>query len=252
LDALVWRAQPDYLAQLGYPATELASLNRRAVERTRLSVERWRDRSSKSAGTPVLVSADLGPRGDGYQVADSEVTPERAHDYHAGHVAALAEAGVDLACALTMTSVNESIGLARAVAQHDLPLVVSPTVETDGRLPDRTSIGEFIERVDDATSGSPLFYMVNCAHPTHLEETLERAAEAGEAWLDRFRGLRANASTRSHAELDEATELDRGDPADLGRRVARLRDRFGLTLLGGCCGTDPEHIEKIAEATTRP
>ena len=59
--------------------------------------------------------------------------------------------------------------------------------------------------------------MINCAHPTHFEGAL---ADGG-AVERRIRGLRANASTLSHAELDEAEDLDDGDPADLARAARR-------------------------------
>jgi S-methylmethionine-dependent homocysteine/selenocysteine methylase len=87
--------------------------------------------------------------------------------------------------------------------------------------------------------------MINCAHPTHFDDVLEGSG----GWRERIRGLRANASTKSHAELDEATELDAGDPADLGRRYAALRrDLPRLNVLGGCCGTDHRHIGEIRDA----
>ena len=151
-----------------------------------------------------------------------------------------------------MTNVNETVAIARAAEEAGLPCIVSPTVETDGSTPDGLSLGRFIEKVEDATAGSPLYYMVNCAHPTHIEPVLYRAKDQGEAWLPRFRGLRANASTKSHEELDESTELDRGSPQTLAIEVARLQRDFNLQLVGGCCGTDVEHIARIAEAVAAP
>ena len=77
--------------------------------------------------------------------------------------------------------------------------------------------------------------MVNCAHPTHFSDVLE----PGAAWTERIRGVRANASRLSHAELDEAEELDEGDPEELASEYAALRERLpALSVLGGCCGTD--------------
>jgi len=67
------------------------------------------------------------------------------------------------------------------------------------------------------------------------------------AWQARLRGVCANASTKSHAELDEAEQLDSGDPAELAARYGELRDTAPqLTVLGGCCGTDFRHIAAIA------
>jgi len=120
-------------------------------------------------------------------------------------------------------------------------------VETDGRLPDGTRLGAAIEATDEATGGYPAYYMVNCAHPTHLVPGLE----PGAAWADRIQGLRANASMLSHAELDESETLDDGDPLDLAERYVGLREALPrLTVLGGCCGTDHRHVEAIGRAWT--
>jgi S-methylmethionine-dependent homocysteine/selenocysteine methylase len=124
--------------------------------------------------------------------------------------------------------------------------VISFTVETDGVLPSGAPLGDAIAQVDEATDAAPAYYMVNCAHPTHFEDVLENGG------LERVRGLRANASMKSHAELDEAEELDQGDPADLAERYRRLRPLLpNLAVVGGCCGTDERHIEAICSAWNR-
>ena len=87
--------------------------------------------------------------------------------------------------------------------------------------------------------------MVNCAHPTHFAHLFTDAAP----WTSRIGGLRANASSLSHAELDEALELDRGDPGDLAAAYLELRGILpALHVVGGCCGTDHHHVEAIARA----
>lgn len=247
LDTLVWRAQPDFVTALGYPASDLARFNELAVQRTREAVDEWRAADpARRNELHVVLTADVGPRGDGYKVADAGVTPEAARAYHRAQIEVLARAGVELGCALTMTTVAESIGVAQAARDCGLPVIVSPTVETDGTLPDGTPLGELVRRVDDATGGTPLFYMVNCAHPSHFEGALARAKAEGAGWLERFRGIRANSSRKSHAELDESPELDRGNPAELGREVAKMKREYGLRVVGGCCGTDAEHVTAIA------
>jgi len=106
------------------------------------------------------------------------------------------------------------------------------------------SIEDAIDAVDAATDGAVDAFMLNCAHPTHFADALPE----GDA-RRRIRGLRANASTRSHAELDEANELDSGDPSDLAKRyVALRRDLPELEVLGGCCGTDVRHVTAICDA----
>jgi homocysteine S-methyltransferase len=150
-----------------------------------------------------------------------------------------------------MTSAAESIGVALAACDHGLPVVISPTVETDGTLPEGMPLGELIRRVDDATGGAPLLYRVNCAHPTRLAPALAAARSEGHGWLARFGGMRANASRKSHAELDESPSLDRGDPQELGRDLAGLQREYGLRVGGGCCGTDAEHLAAIARAARK-
>jgi homocysteine S-methyltransferase len=252
LDALVWRAQPDFVAKLGRAPEELGPINERAVSRTRASVDRWRRANGHSAETfPVLIAADIGPRGDGYRVENSEVTSDAAREYHRAQIEALAAARVDVVCALTMTTAAESIGIVEAATACELPTIVSPTVETDGRLPDKRPLKSFIEDVDRATEGAPLFYMVNCAHPTHLFPCLEAARATGESWLSRFRGFRANASAKSHGELDNSTELDRGDVQELAEQMATIQAAYGLRVIGGCCGTDHEHLIAMASRSKR-
>ena len=149
--------------------------------------------------------------------------------------------------AITMTHVGEAVGVVRAAEAAGLPVAISFTVETDGRLPTGQPLGEAIEAVDAATGALPAYYMINCAHPTHFAHEL--GADGG--WTGRVRGLRANASCRSHAELDAATDLDAGDPAQLGRQYAELRRLLPqLTVLVGCCCTDLRHVEAIARACT--
>jgi S-methylmethionine-dependent homocysteine/selenocysteine methylase len=150
-----------------------------------------------------------------------------------------------MVAAITLTYVNEAVGIARAAEDAGLPSAISFTLETDGKLPSGQGLGEAIEQVDEQTASAPAYYMINCAHPSHFERVLEDGAP----WVERIRGLRANASTKSHAELDEATELDEGDPEDLGARYAALRSRLPkLNVLGGCCGTDHRHVCAIRDS----
>lgn len=231
-----WRANPDWAERLGY---DLANLRRINVDSVRF-LQALRD---EGAAAPCLIEGVVGPRGDGY--AAGAMTADEAERYHGFQIEAFASSGVDLVSAFTMTTTSEATGFARAAHTHDLPHVVSFTVETDGRLASGATLREAVEAVDDATSGSPAYYMINCAHPLHLES----AVAHGESWTARLGGFRANASTLSHAELDEATTLDEGDPADLGHRYRALRDSLpNIRVLGGCCGTDHRHVEAIRDA----
>jgi len=235
LDTATWRASADWGYLLGYSTEQLASANRDAVEVVRAAIAR---RSASG-----VVSGAIGPRGDGY-IADRLMTPEEARRYHAPQVDALAGAGADLVSAITMTYADEAIGIARAAANAGVPAVISFTVETDGNLPSGQALADAVARVDDATGGSPAYYMVNCAHPTHFAQSVADAV-----LHERIRGVRPNASSKSHAELDEATELDAGNPDELAAHVASLRNSLPLlSVFGGCCGTDHRHIAALAAA----
>jgi homocysteine S-methyltransferase len=251
-DSLVWRASPDWFERLGYSDSDVERVNRLAVSRTRAALERWQSRAPASRNAlPIVLSADVGPRGDGYRVEPSGLTVEAALNYHRRQLGILAETGIDVIQALTMTNAGEAIGIVRAANERRLASIVSATVETDGRLPDGSTLAEFIARVDDATHGAPLFYMVNCAHPLHLLPTLTQARAENANWLARLRGFRANASAKSHEELDNSPTLDIGDPLDLAERLAFMRHEFQLQVVGGCCGTDARHLAAIAAATAR-
>jgi S-methylmethionine-dependent homocysteine/selenocysteine methylase len=239
LDTPTWRANPDWGARLGYSAEGLDDVNRRGVA----LLEEVREAAGN--GVDVLISGCIGPRGDGYVVGEV-MSAKEAQEYHSAQVATFASTNSDLVSALTLNYASEAVGIARAAAEAGIPSVISFTVETDGRLPSGQELRDALAEVDEATGGAPAYYMVNCAHPTHFEDVL---AGGG---LDRVRGLRANASTKSHAELDEAEELDQGDPDDLAERYRGLRPLLpNLTVVGGCCGTDERHIEAICAAWTR-
>ena len=170
---------------------------------------------------------------------------EEAEKYHGAQIRVFRDTAADMVTAITMNYVEEAIGIARSAKSLEMPVAISFTVETDGKLPTGQALRDAIQEVDDATGSAPAYYMINCAHPTHFEGVLTDDAP----WLNRIRGLRANASTKSHAELNDSTELDEGDPVELGRQHRALLTKLKrLNVLGGCCGTDHRHVEEICKA----
>ncbi len=241
LESPTWRANADWAAKLGYDATTLAEANRDAI-----ALLRPIRAAVSSSGVPCLISGCIGPRDDGYNPSILMDAVD-AQAYHGSQIRTVTEAGADMVTALTMTYPQEAIGIVRAAVDIGVPVVIAFTVETDGRLPNGQTIGEAIADVDRATDKAAAYFMINCAHPTHFDH----AVRAGEAWIDRIGGIRANASTMSHAELDEAEELDDGDPHDLGRRYGELQRLLpALRVVGGCCGTDHRHITAMCTACT--
>jgi S-methylmethionine-dependent homocysteine/selenocysteine methylase len=242
LESPTWRANPDWGTKLGYSKDELAAANRSSID-----LLKELRAAHETAETPVVISGCVGPRGDGYDPGVLK-TPQEAQAYHSQQIGVFAEAGVDIITSATMTNVNEAIGIARAARDASIPAAISFTVETDGRLPTGQSLKEAIESVDEATNAAPAFYMINCAHPTHFMHVLA----PGSAWTQRIRGIRANASKRSHAELNDAPDLDSGDPLELASQYRDFVNAHPQTvLLGGCCGTDHRHLQAIANVFAR-
>ncbi len=233
LDTNTWRGCPVWAEKLGVSEDELLAMSGKAVAFAKDIRARWQDRVS-----PVLVNGVVGPADDGYKPGGS-LTAAEAKEVHSRQIEVFAQSGVDMISAITMTNIAEAIGIAQAAKEAGLPVVISFTVETDGRLPTGDLLGEAIEAVDAATGNAPAYYMVNCAHPDHFRD----AVANGESWTSRIGGLRANASRLSHAELDEAEELDQGDPEEFGHLHAELARLLpALKVVGGCCGTDHRHV----------
>ena len=242
LESPTWRASADWGARLGYRGSELADANRRAIA----LLEEIRG-ELRSHLRPVVISGCLGPRGDGYLPAHT-MSEAEAEEYHTAQIQTFRDTAADMVTAITMNYVDEAVGITRAAMRAGLPVAISFTVETDGRLPTGQTLHAAIGGVEAATSRAPAYYMVNCAHPTHFERVLVE----NEPWVQRIRGVRANASRKSHAELNESTELDIGDPVEFGAQHARLKRRLPhLNVMGGCCGTDEHHVEQIAAACAR-
>ena len=238
LESPTWRANPDWAAKLGYSDRATVAMNHEAIA---LMQELRRD--FETPRSPMVISGCVGPRGDGY-VAGEAMTPEQAERYHAPQINAFRRADADMVTAITMTYPKEAIGIARAAAKAEMPVVISFTVETDGRLPSGHSLKEAIAMVDLATGAAPTYYMINCAHPDHFRDAVSK----GESWTRRIRGVRANASRMSHAELDASETLDDGNPAEFGREHGELLALLpNLRVFGGCCGTDHRHVHAVAE-----
>ena len=238
LDTPTWRANADWGEQLGHSPATLAEINREAV-----ALASEIRAAEESSDTPIVVCGTIGPRDDGY-LPQQTMSADEAERYHAAQIEVFADAEADMIGAYTLCYAEEAIGIVKAAAARGMRVAISFTLETDGRLPNSQPLEAAIEQVDGATDGATAYFMVNCAHPSHFAAVIE----GGGSWLQRLGGIRANASRKSHAELDEATELDAGDPDQLGAEYAALtRQLPNLRVVGGCCGTDQRHIAQICQ-----
>ena len=239
VDTHTWRANLDWGKELGYDRAALLKIHER-------SLQELLDFRAREEGedTPILISGTIGPRGDGYE-ASSIMSVEEASTYHSFQAEIFANEGIDFISALTLPEVNEAVGIVRAASKVEVPVVISFTLETDGRLPSGQPLEDAIQECDSLTDSYCSYYMINCAHPTHFSDVIARGGE----WVSRLGGLRANASRMSHEELDNSEELDSGNPVELGDEVAALFGELdSLSVVGGCCGTDSRHIAEIADS----
>lgn len=239
LESPTYRTNPDWILKIGYPPESLIDIIATAVQ----ELEKLRDTYERD-DFKIPISVCVGPRGDGYS-PDNPMTVEIAESYHAAQIQAAAETNADLVTALTMNYSEEAIGIVYAAKRNNIPVVISFTVETDGKLPSGETLEETITLVDKMTDNYVSYFMINCAHPDHFADALEPDSK----WTKRIQGIRANASCKSHAELDESETLDAGDKNELARKYHELRPLLpNLHVIGGCCGTDHSHMKLISDA----
>lgn len=237
-DSLTYRASRDWGQLLGYSTAGLAEMNQKCLDL-------YREIAAEAGLAPerTVISGCIGPKGDAYQMND-RLTAAGAEDYHAEQIETFRNAGADLVTALTLNATDEAIGIARAAARADMPSVISFTLEKDRNLRSGETLRQAIETVDAATGSAPAFYMINCSHPVDFGPALTPGA-----WIDRIRGLRANASSLDHGTLCQLGHLEEGNPDELAEQYRDLKKAFPkMNVFGGCCGTDFVHVEKIGKA----
>ena len=238
LEAPTWRASRDWGKKLGYTDETLASVIHKSVEMT---VE-IRD-EFENANTPIVIGGAIGPRADGYNPKEF-MTAEQAEEYHRIQIGTFVETDVDMVTAFTISYVEEALGIVKAAQSAKLPVAISFTLGTDGFLPAGPSLLDAIEQVDAASGGGPEYFMINCVHPIYFSEILS----SGDLRLRRIQGLMPNASSKSHEELNEANELDEGNPTELAEQLRGIRkDMPWINILAGCCGTDSRLAKIICE-----
>ena len=223
-----WRASTGRVARSRFAAEPLNEQNAAFVDGLR-----------GGASVPTILGGLLGPLGDAYR-PDQAPAQDLAYREHSRQAASLAAGGCELLLADTLPACSEAIGMARALTDTGLPSIVSFVLRPDGTLLDGMPLADAIGRIDDATDPRPIGYLANCIHPTIFARALAASPSS------RVIGLQANTSALSPEELDGSSELHGADPEEFADAMLAARDRFGLTLLGGCCGTDARHLAAVA------
>ena len=236
-----WRASRVWGEKLGYTDKTLAEAIYQSVD----LIKKIRD-DYEDATTPIVIEGTMGSRADGYN-PEEFMSAEQAQEYHSTQIGTFVDTDVDIVTAFTLTYVDEAVGIVNAAKYAKIPVAISFTLETDGRLPTGTSLVDAIEQVDTATGGGPDYYMINCVHPIHFRDVLA----SGEPQLKRIRGLMANASSKSHQELNESTELDEGNPVELAEQLLNIKKGVPwVNILAGCCGTDTRLAKAVAKTSS--
>ncbi|KAJ5210720.1 Homocysteine S-methyltransferase [Penicillium cf. griseofulvum] len=235
LETRTWRGSPLWSSEIGLSIPQMVDLNHTAVKLLQ-------GIRSETPFDPIVISGAMGPLQDAYQ--DSTVSFDQAREYYGPQIRAFAEEGVDMLCIMTVTNLDEAFGAVSLAREYNLPIHVSFSIETDGRLRGGKTLEDAIREVDSVTENYVTYYGVNCAHPRYIIMAVQDMPMEVRSRLGSIRG---NSSLKSHEELDNSTELDRGDIPGWVQEFNQLVSMLpGLKVVGGCCGTDEEHIDAIA------
>ena len=235
VSAPTWRASSERIAKSGYRTRD--SIVEDCVNFT----NQIRQDASGNADC-IYIAGLMACRGDSYDPGEALAVQE-AEAYHHPQALELTRAGVDFILAATLPAVSEALGIAAAVSQCGIPYGLSFVIRSDGQVLDGTPLQTAIEKIDATVDPRPLFYQINCVHPTIFREAIKHC----EPSFDRLLGLQANTSLKSPEELDGLDHLDTSEPKEFAESMVTLLTRFGLKIIGGCCGTDHRHIEEIAK-----
>lgn len=229
-----WRANPERLASAGLAGWPVQA-----------DAFRFLDGLKPTAGgAPVYIGGLMGCRGDAYNPREALAEGE-AEDFHFPQARALAAAGVDLLYGATLPALSEAVGMARAVARTACPYILGFPLRAGGTLLDGTPLSEAVARLDASGGPRALGYMGHCVHPSVFAEAMEVAYRTRAGTAGRWIGLQANASALTPEELEGAGGLLGDGPEPLAEAIASVKGRWGLRLVGGCCGTDARLVAAL-------
>ncbi len=193
----------------------------------------------------IFIGGMMACKGNAYDPKEA-LSENAAKSFHQEQAGYLAESKIDFIKAATLPALSEALGIAAAISTYNVPYVLSFVINRDAALLDGTPIHKAIEIIDSETDVNPLFYMVNCVHPTIFEEAISMESKIFPDILNRIVGFQANSSLKSPAELDNLSFPDTIQPGEFADLMISIHKKFGIKILGGCCGTDDSHINALA------
>jgi homocysteine S-methyltransferase len=233
LCAPTWRIDQGRVAEAGVPLT----INGDAVN----FMHGFKARHA-SAEAEIVVGALLAPKNDCYSPG-AALTRSQAAEFHGWQIDQLAAAESEVIIAQTMPAVSEALGMADRLARSGRPYIISFVINRFGRVLDGTVLAEAMAIIDQEAAAPPTGYMVNCVYPTFLD-----AEHQGPDFFTRLIGIQANASSKDHDQLDGSEQLQQDPLADWGKNMVHLHRRYGVKILGGCCGTDHRYLRYLVES----
>lgn len=205
------------------------------------------DIARSCAGDDILVLGDMGPTGHEDQLPPYGTQPEQTfYDTFKEHAIALAEAGVDVILIETMSSLAEAVLAVRA-ARENTDVLIGCTISfarPPASRPDdlRTLWGDALsDIVDKLTQEGAGLLGSNCGD---LVEEMPELARRMRELTDLPLLFEVNAGRPSVDE--EYNSIYSLEPQGLAEIAAQIVDA-GANIVGGCCGTTPEHIAAIKE-----
>jgi S-methylmethionine-dependent homocysteine/selenocysteine methylase len=193
----------------------------------------------------IVIDGVVGPLRDAYEDSSDEVSIDSARAVYRHQIRTLVEEGVEIISLMTVTNLNEAIAVIEVAKEMNIPVAVSFSLESDGKLLSGLSLENAIQTVDEATDGYTTYFGINCVHPTRILQPLENMDLEVRQRIGLIRG---NASLKTHEELDNSDTLDRGHiPTFVSALKKVLVLLPGIKVVGGCCGTDEEHLTAIAQ-----
>lgn len=230
--APTWRANKERLAE----TTESRNVNKDAVafmKQVRSDWKPWQEN--------ILIGAVTGCKNDAYKPCEG-LSSEEAYNFHSWQIHKLADAGVDFLIAETLPSTREAKGIARAMSKTGIPYFVGFVIDPSGKILDGNSLAHAFAEIDTRCDLPPTGFVICCSHPSFVH-----ADRQPESVLSRLVGYLANASSLSQTELNGSTSLQTDDIVDWGNRMIELNRKYGVKILGGCCGTGARYLQYIAD-----
>ncbi|MBI9038772.1 MAG: homocysteine S-methyltransferase family protein [Bacteroidales bacterium] len=238
--APTWRANPERIEKSAFK-NKKKEINRDCVDFLNEIRNSYPDFSDS-----IFIGGMMACKGNAYDSREA-LSKNAAKSFHQEQAGYLAESNIDFIKAATLPALSEALGMAATISKFNIPYILSFVVKPDGSLLDGTPIYKAIETIDAEVDPKPLLYMVNCVHPTIFEKAIGEEAKKFPGILNRILGFQANSSSKSPAELDNLSYLDTTSPEEFADLMYSIHKKFGIKILGGCCGTDDSHIEALAE-----